>query len=232
MHEYEQVTEGVFRIRGKRSNMYLLAEESPALIDTGMPGDGEVILSAIKDLGYAPAALQYIFITHGHLDHVGSLAAVKAATNARVVASINEKDHVEGRKMLCSMKREGAGGKAFRVILFFMEKFFQKYEPARVDLPFGGGAGSDAPAGIKIIETPGHSAGSLSFYHEKKKVLFSGDALSGMPSLRLPLKAGCSDYARALKSVQHIAELDFDACLFGHGEPLIGRAREKVKALL
>ncbi|MEI6126924.1 MAG: MBL fold metallo-hydrolase [Pseudomonadota bacterium] len=231
MHSHEKVSDGVFRIRGKRSNIYLLAGASLVLVDTGMPGDGEGILRAIQELGYAPAAVQYVFITHGHLDHVGSLAAVKAASNAKVIASINEKEYVEGRKMLCSMSREGLGGKAFRIILFFMEKFLQKYEPARVDLPFSGDSVATA-AGMSIIETPGHSAGSLSFYHQEKKILFSGDALSGSPSLRLPVKAGCSDYARALQSVQCIGELDFELCLFGHGEPLIGRAAKKVKALL
>ena len=72
MHEYEQVTEGVFRIRGKRSNMYLLAEETPALIDTGMSTVHEVVVA--NAIGMKVAGLSCITnmaagISGPHLSH-------------------------------------------------------------------------------------------------------------------------------------------------------------------
>ena len=232
MEIYEKITEGLYRILGKRSNIYLLADESLILVDTGMPGDEEIILSAVQKIGWSPDKLKYIFITHAHLDHVGSLAALKAVTGARVVASQIERDHIEGRRMLCSMKREGAGGKVFRVILFILENFLQKYTPAQVDMPCRASAGPESIEGINIIATPGHSPGSLSYFHKGKKLLFTGDALSSAPYLRLPPRAGCSSYAQALGSVKALAEFDFEVCLFGHGRPLTENARTEVQALL
>jgi glyoxylase-like metal-dependent hydrolase (beta-lactamase superfamily II) len=85
---------------------------------------------------------------------------------------------------------------------------------------------------MQVIASPGHSPGSLSFYQREKKILFTGDALSGVPELKLPPKPGCADYREALASVQKLAELDFDLCLFGHGSPVKKEASQVVKELL
>jgi glyoxylase-like metal-dependent hydrolase (beta-lactamase superfamily II) len=220
----QQICEGVYRLQGSRSNIYLVTTPGPMLIDTGMPGDEQVIALAMAELGLAPHDLRTIFVTHAHLDHIGSLAAVKAATGATIVAGLPEKDHIEGRRMLCSMRREGVAGNIFKCILFVLERFVQKYAPVQLDTAFSGRDGSSPVAGLDIIATPGHSLGSLSFYLPARRVLFTGDALTGMPAPRLPLRAGCSDYGSALESVRRLAALDADICLFGHGEPLAGGA--------
>ena len=77
MSEPELVAEGVYRIAPGRSNCYLLADRKLALVDTGMPQDGEAIIAAIQCLGRTPDELTHILITHGHLDHIGSLALLK-----------------------------------------------------------------------------------------------------------------------------------------------------------
>jgi glyoxylase-like metal-dependent hydrolase (beta-lactamase superfamily II) len=231
MNSSHQIIDGIYRIRGSRSNIFLITDPGPVLIDTGMPGDEAVILQGLHDLGFEPSALRAVFITHAHLDHVGALAAVKAATGVQVVASMHEKDHIEGRRMLCSMRREGLGGKLFKCILFLLEKFVQKYAPVHIDSPYCEEGGSPHFEGIDIIATPGHSPGSLSYYLPGKKAIFTGDALTGMPIPGLPLRAGCSDYAAALRSVQRIAGLEPEVCLFGHGEPVIGNASSILKEL-
>jgi glyoxylase-like metal-dependent hydrolase (beta-lactamase superfamily II) len=231
MEIYRQVCDGVYRIPGSRSNIYLVTAPEPVLIDTGMPGDDQVILQAMRELGLAPRDLRAIFITHAHLDHIGSLAAVKAATGATIIAGVQEQDYIEGRRMLCSMRREGLAGTIFKCILFVLEKFVQKYSPVRLDAPFSAHEGSAPVCGVEIIATPGHSLGSLSFYLQAHRALFTGDALTGMPEPRLPLRAGCSDYGSALESVQRLAARDADICLFGHGEPLAGGAAAVLRKL-
>jgi glyoxylase-like metal-dependent hydrolase (beta-lactamase superfamily II) len=231
MDSYHQIVDGIYRIRGSRSNIYLVDGPGPLLIDTGMPGDDHIILQALHDLGVAPRDLRSILITHAHLDHVGALAAVKAATGVPVLASMHEKDHIEGRRMLCSMRREGPGGKVFRCILFVMEKFVKKYAPVQIDTAYSNADEVGLVEGVEVIATPGHSPGSLSFYFPKKKALFTGDALTGAPAPGLPLRAGCSDYVQALRSVQRLAHIDADVCLFGHGEPLAGNAASVLREL-
>jgi glyoxylase-like metal-dependent hydrolase (beta-lactamase superfamily II) len=68
------------------------------LVDTGMPGSEEMILSYIQGLGLAASDLARIVITHYHLDHVGSLAAIKARTAGRVLAHPGDAPFISGEQ--------------------------------------------------------------------------------------------------------------------------------------
>ena len=89
-----------------------------------------------------------------------------------------------------------------------------------------------AGAGFKIINTPGHSDGSISIYLPGK-VIFVGDALTadnkGNP--KRPMKPLAADIVQAKASVELIAGLDYDTLLVGHGAPVKGDAVAKVKKL-
>jgi glyoxylase-like metal-dependent hydrolase (beta-lactamase superfamily II) len=228
----EKVADGIYRIRASRSNVYLLAGDSLVLIDTGMKGDGKAILQAIESIGRKPREVSYILITHAHIDHTGSLAFLKQATGAKVVASAQETEYVAGRKKTWTMEREGFGGKIFKLMLYFMETFFFKYEPATVDLPCKDGDVLECFGTIYILDTPGHSPGSVSYYLPEKEIIFVGDALSGVPEPKLPPRAGCADYQQALQSVKKIAGLIFEKCCFGHGNPLKTRADVSIRQLI
>ena len=227
-----QIEPGIYMIKVSRSNVYLLAGETLALIDTGMPGEGEAIIKVIREIGRKPEEVAYILITHAHMDHIGSLGFLKKTTGARIVASSKETEYIQGTKKTWTMAREGIGGKAFKAVLFFMETFRWNYQPSQVDIKCQGGETIDYFGGIQVIATPGHSPGGLSFYLPQKGVLFCGDALSRVPSLRLPPKSGCSNYTEALESVKKIAALTFETCCFGHGDPITRGADVLVKALV
>ena len=113
-----------------------------------------------------------------------------------------------------------------------METFVFNYQPAQVDMPCQGGETIDCFGGIQVIATPGHSPGSLSFYHKDKKLLFVGDALSGAEGFNLPQRFGCSSYQEALRSVKMLSELDFDTCLLGHGTPVLNNAKQQMALFL
>ena len=232
MVEPEKIADGVFRIAPGRSNCYLLAGTDLTLIDTGMPDDADKIKAAIIAIGLKPEKIGHILITHGHLDHTGSLAEIKKISNAKVIAGVKDSSYIQGLHKTWTMRREGFGGKIFKTILFFMETFVFNYQPAQVDMPCQGGETIDCFGGIQVIATPGHSPGSLSFYHKDKKLLFVGDALSGAAGFHLPQRFGCSSYQEALRSVKTLSELDFDTCLPGHGAPVLGNAQKQMALLL
>jgi len=114
--------------------------EDLTLVDTGMPGEEENVLRNIKRIGRKPEELNHILITHAHMDHMGSLAAIKKMSGAKVIAGREEIDYIQGKKKTWTMDREGLAGKIFRMALFFMETLIFKYEPTNVDnLPWGRG---------------------------------------------------------------------------------------------
>ena len=57
--------------------------------------------------------LNYILITHAHMDHMGSVAAMKKASGAEIVASSREAAYIEGLRKTWTMGREGLAGKVF-----------------------------------------------------------------------------------------------------------------------
>ena len=232
MVEPEKIVDGVFRIIPGRSNCYLLAGSDLTLIDTGMPGDADKIKAAITTLGLKPESLRYILITHGHLDHTGSLAELKRISGAQIFAGAKDAAYIQGSRKTWTMGREGVGGKIFKAVLFYMETFVFKYQPATVDMQCQGGENINCAGGIQVIATPGHSPGSLSFFHKDNKLLFVGDALSGAGGFHLPQRAGCASYADALRSVENLTKLDFDTCLLGHGAPVLGNARQQMLRLI
>jgi len=76
-----EITSGVHLVDGVRgSNVYLLTDGPMTLVDTGLPGNVAAILDFIALLGRDPGELAYIVLTHGHMDHSGSAAALKRVT--------------------------------------------------------------------------------------------------------------------------------------------------------
>jgi len=61
-------------------NCYIIDDDKLTLIDTGMPNNSDKILAYIKQMGKKPEDVKTIIITHSHIDHIGSLEAMKKAT--------------------------------------------------------------------------------------------------------------------------------------------------------
>jgi hydroxyacylglutathione hydrolase len=93
----------------------------------------------------------------------------------------------------------------------------------------------DEVAGFQVLDTPGHSAGHVSFWRESDRVLVVGDVffnnhiLTTRRGLREPVRIFTVDPARNRESMRRLAELDPAVALFGHGPPLF-EAGPKLKA--
>jgi glyoxylase-like metal-dependent hydrolase (beta-lactamase superfamily II) len=79
---------------------------------------------------------------------------------------------------------------------------------------------------FQVIQTPGHSPGSVCIYWPDKKVLFTGDVAFNQGIGRTDLPGG--DGQELKESIKRISLLDVEYLLSGHGDILSGR--EKVKA--
>ncbi|AEC51479.1 hypothetical protein PNA2_0563 [Pyrococcus sp. NA2] len=84
----EEVLPGIYRILDSFVNVYLIdAGDHLILIDTGIESTCEKVEKAVNKIG---KPLRTIVITHGHLDHVGSLACLKEKFNPKIAAHRNE----------------------------------------------------------------------------------------------------------------------------------------------
>jgi glyoxylase-like metal-dependent hydrolase (beta-lactamase superfamily II) len=154
-------------------NVFLLrARQGWVLIDSGAPGDHSAILSAIARHGIAPNAISLILLTHGHVDHFGGAAALRAATGAAVAIHKADLPFLRaGRNP--ELAPTGFEGRLFRPFLPWSAP------PLEPDLAFDDDfAPADYGLAAELIHTPGHSPGSVSLLLETG-ALIAGDLLRG-----------------------------------------------------
>lgn len=69
------------------------------LIDGALPNSAPLILANIRTLGFDPGDVALILNSHAHYDHAGGLAALRAATGARVAASARSAPVIESGRV-------------------------------------------------------------------------------------------------------------------------------------
>lgn len=172
------------------TNCYILYDEAAkvcAVIDPGEEGDR--IAAAVEKSG---CALQYVLLTHGHYDHFTGLAALLRHYDVPVY--INQKDamdHDGGRYSLRFPRLDAAHQRWY-------------------------GEGDELQLGnltIRVMETPGHSRGSVCLV--VGDVIFSGDTLFRSSCGRTDFDGG--DYRAILESLGRLGRLEGDYHVYpGH----------------
>jgi len=79
----------------------------------------------------------------------------------------------------------------------------------------------DEVFGLRIVATPGHTAGSISVHDPVAGILVAGDALrtdGGRPAL--PNEQFTVDMGEARRSISKLGGLAFETLLVGHGDPI------------
>ena len=217
------VVDDLWRVELGVVNAYLWAHDGGlVLIDAGRPGDGDAILSVARSLGRGPVT--DIVVTHHHPDHAGALAAVLRATDA--LAWMHPADAAEVRR--------GNGFRPYRTALgvlgWALDRLVVRalptaFEPAPVAREVSDG---DAlPGGFRAVWAPGHSAGQIALYHDKRRLLVAADACSNLPVRSLSVLY--EDLATGRATLQRLAALDAETAVFGHGKPILIDARAQLR---
>jgi glyoxylase-like metal-dependent hydrolase (beta-lactamase superfamily II) len=210
-------------IRG--CNVYVIVDDGITLVDTGMGGNDGTILGTVKGLGYGPSDIKSIIITHCHMDHIGSLHALRGASKATIMASDADADVIEGKKPLIAPKMPLPVG----LIVPLLIRFF-KHEPTPVDRRLKDGDTIPVLDGLVVVALPGHSPGNIGLYSPSKKLLFSSDTLrmKGDEFIK-PLNYD-AEKALSLASIKKMGSLDYGIMLSGHNKPIMADASKKVAA--
>ena len=229
-----QVLPDIYLIEGLHvAHVYVLAsEDGLTLIDSGTPGEADKIVKQIEEAGCALSGIRAIVMTHAHSDHTGCMAELARRSGAQVLAHRDEVDYIERTASLPY--------KAFMQRLMFglSERVLSRFEPGKVDRPLQDGDVVEALGGLQVIHVPGHTPGSIALYQPERRVLFCGDAIfnqlpiGGKQGVRFPPAIVCVDSPQAQASARELAALPAEVVCFGHGEPILEGAGEKMRAAL
>lgn len=229
-HGMRKVASRVYEVslprRGIPVNAFLIAGDSLVLVDTGVPGRWPHLVNAIREIGRDPAEIRHVGITHHHIDHVGSLASVVEQTGAEVFAHPSEARLLNGT--LAPPTKVGRSLSS-RIRISLSERIgWRQAAPAEVDHEVADGA-EMVGTGLRVIHTPGHTAGHLAFLHSASGVLFVGDAAANVfGRLSRPVGNHDEDNSAMVASVAKLAQIEFDTACFGHGRSIPSGARRRL----
>lgn len=193
---------------------YLIVGKTICLIDSGVSATAPMVLDYVRGLGRRPEEISWILLTHAHPDHIGGCAQIRKVSQARIAVHPAERPWVEDVER---QYRERPIPNLFELVA----------EGVRVDHEFADGEELTWEEGksVRIISTPGHSAGSVAFFFEQEGALFSGDAVPAAGTLPI-----YCDPVASIASVKRLGGLlGVKVLLSSWHEPIVG---ERIAAVM
>lgn len=185
-----------------QENCFVVSDDTKecVIIDCGVFYDEErkALCRYIRDNGLK---LVHLLATHGHLDHHFGDNTVFEEFGLLPEVHPDDEDFME------DMQQQAVDMFGMKIPYEFPKTghFFTENET----ISFGNHQ-------IRVIHTPGHSKGSVTFYCEEEKAAFTGDTLFRMSIGRTDLRGG--SMMQIIQSLRSLAQLPDDTAIYpGHG---------------
>ncbi|MBN2298193.1 MAG: MBL fold metallo-hydrolase [Deltaproteobacteria bacterium] len=170
-----KITEGLYLLGNVAYPSYLINTAEPVMFDAGVSPMGPYYM---KDLGSIldTPCLQHMFFTHSHYDHTGAYGYMKkcfpaltAGAHPRTKEVMQSSSAVNTMTMLSDIARD----------MFQDKSPDTAFVPPEVTVSLKEGAILELGHGIRatVIETPGHTRDSISFFLEPMDAIIPGEAL-------------------------------------------------------
>lgn len=155
-------------------SVYLIAEGNKALVDTGPATSASTVLDGIRKIGFQPEEIDYIILTHIHLDHSGGAGTLlNYMPRAKVIAHQKAIKHLIDPSRLVS-SAIAAQGREFvegngEVLPVPEQRLISANDGDSLDL--GGGQI------LTLLSCPGHAPHELCILESRNRGIFVGDAV-------------------------------------------------------
>lgn len=210
----------VHSVRFGHANIYSIETTSGhILVDAGKPKMEDELDGAFREAGVDPKGVQLIVATHGHLDHIGSIAHAQRTTGGKVLCHRSFSDRLVNGEIEPAVPRNLLG----RVLNLMTGLAGFKYRGIEPDITLDEEFDLDE-YGVpgKVIHTPGHSQSSVSI------MLDNGEALIGdMVREESPGKIGLGmfyeDKETLLESLGKVAAYEPRIIYLSHGTHIDNR---------
>jgi hydroxyacylglutathione hydrolase len=191
------------------SNIYLLTGEDPVLVDTGTGMHHRDVMNWLSYV-VRQKKVRRIVLTHRHYDHCGGAADLARELEAEVFVHRNDARAVrEGDPLQTLASMFGVTGKGVEV--------------TEIE---GGEVFSTGDSDFEVIFTPGHTAGSISLWEDRKRILLPGDTVFVGGVGRWDLPSG--NFEQLVSSVKKLLSLAPQELYPGHGDHCQSEGQETI----
>ena len=205
---------------------YIIKGAKTTIIESGPSSSVPRLLEGLRELEVNPNDVEYVAITHVHLDHGGGVGTLlKSLPNAKVIV------HPRGLQHLVDPSRLWASA---QTVLGFVSDIFGEPEPVpkeRVIPVSDGNFDLGEGAALTVFETLGHASHNLSFQESLNEGIFPGDAAGTyVPEINalVPTTPPPFRLESALVSLDKLISLEPTALYYSH----FGKATNGVQRLL
>jgi 2-aminobenzoylacetyl-CoA thioesterase len=208
--------------------MYLVRGKQAMIIGGGMSWMAPLLEGQLKESGVDFGDIKYLVIQHPHFDHCGAVPYLK-----RMLPQIKVLAVEEARKVLSKPK---VIDYIEMVNLHAIDKYGLRQEHERLNLTIDGidvdevvdnstSIGLGNSFDVNFIETPGHTADSVSVYIAKLKAIFPSDSAPcplGKNVEKLMMPSAQYDFTLYKESLRKLITYDVEICAFEHTAAAIG----------
>ena len=160
-------------IRPQLAAVHLIVERGRvAVVDTASNACLPRVLEALQTLGLSPASVDYVFLTHVHLDHAGGAGAMmRAFPDARLIVHPRGARHMaDPTKLFAAVQEVYGAEEAHRLygdpLPIAVERIREAGDGFSFDL---------AGRALICLDTPGHARHHLCLLDSRSGCLFTGD---------------------------------------------------------
>ncbi|KUK54553.1 MAG: Zn-dependent hydrolase [Desulfotomaculum sp. 46_296] len=164
----------------ERTSVYLIRGAKTALVEVGASSCMVSLLSGLNSLNVSLSDVDYIILTHIHIDHAGGAGTlIKKTPNARLMV------HPRGAKHLMNPTRLVEGTRAvYTVYDNCFDQVFGQVEPVNEEHIYTPEEGEQLDLGkgriLTFFYTPGHARHHMAIYDSLTRGLFCGDTLGAV----------------------------------------------------
>ncbi|MEM0265971.1 MAG: MBL fold metallo-hydrolase [Archaeoglobaceae archaeon] len=205
---------------------YFLDFDTKVLIEPCVVNGANIILDFLSKLRVSK--LDYIAVTHVHIDHGGGAATIAKKTNAKILV------HPKGLKHIANPEKLWVASKA---VLGELAEIYGKPESIEEEkiIPVEDGQsfelGDDE---LVAIHAPGHAPHMVAYLLKRRKILFPSDAVGMIHKGHVfPLTPPPFDFTKALETLEKFEKLDVEIVALTHfgvaAKDSIGEAKKRLK---
>ena len=121
------------------------------VFDTGYDQSLDLVIKHISEIGFSVKDIKYIFLTHGHIDHMGGAKRLRELSGAKIFLGKADKTYATGEADLSYAKELGM-------------EFTTTFTPDV--LVSDGDSFTLGNTTVRAVATPGHTPGAMSYFFE------------------------------------------------------------------